>query len=138
MELREVLKSFREENDLSQREFARRCDLSNSLISILEMGVNPQTGKKASPDMITYRKLASGMGITVQSLFEKLDETERIALVIYDPEKDTDLSEKPKNDDVRLLLQEMNRMTPEQIEQVKGMFRIMFKLNEKGTKEDDA
>jgi transcriptional regulator with XRE-family HTH domain len=46
--------------------------------------------------------------------------------------------EKPKNDDVRLLLQEMNRMTPEQIEQVKGMFRIMFKLSEKGMKEDDA
>ena len=50
----------------------------------------------------------------------------------------TNDSEKPKNDDVRLLLQEMNRMTPEQIEQVKGMFRVMFKMNEKGTKEDDA
>jgi transcriptional regulator with XRE-family HTH domain len=136
MELREVLKKFREENGLSQREFAKRCELSNSLISILEMGVNPQTGKKASPDLITYKKLAYGMGITVQSLFEMLDETERIALSISDFEPDLD--EKPKNNDVRLLLQEMNRMTPEQIEQVKGMFMVMFKKNEKGTKEDDA
>ena len=73
-----------------------------------------------------------------QTLFEMLDDTERVTLSYSDFERALGLDEKPKNDDVRLLLQEMNRMTPEQIEQVKGMFRVMFKMNEKGTKEDDA
>lgn len=72
MTLSDLLKKYREENDLSQREFARRCGLSNSLISILEMGVNPQTGKKMDPDLRTYRRLAEGMGMTVQQLFDLL------------------------------------------------------------------
>ena len=74
MELKEILTNYRKENDLSQREFARRCGLSNSLISILEMGKNPQTKKKMAPDLDTYRKLANAMGISVQKLFEPQQE----------------------------------------------------------------
>lgn len=72
MKLEELIKKYREDNDISQREFARRCGLSNSLISIFEMGKNPQTGKPISPDLETYRKLANGMGMSVQKLFEQL------------------------------------------------------------------
>jgi transcriptional regulator with XRE-family HTH domain len=72
MKLEELLKQYRAENKISQRELARRCDLSNSLISLFEMGKNPQTGKQMSPDMETYKKLADGMGVSVHSLFEKL------------------------------------------------------------------
>ena len=78
MELKEILTNYRKENDLSQREFARRCGLSNSLISILEMGKNPQTKKKMAPDLDTYRKLANAMGISVQKLFEMLGNSERV------------------------------------------------------------
>lgn len=72
MKLEDLIKKYREDNDISQREFARRCGLSNSLISIFEMGKNPQTGKTISPDLETYRKLANGMGISIQKLFEML------------------------------------------------------------------
>lgn len=72
MKLSTLLRQYREENLISQREFARRCDLSNSLISLIEMGRNPQTGKEISPDLETYKKLAAGMQTTVQDLFNKL------------------------------------------------------------------
>lgn len=72
MRLEEIIKKYREDNDISQREFARRCGLSNSLISIFEMGKNPQTGKTISPDLETYRKLANGMGMSIQQLFEQI------------------------------------------------------------------
>jgi len=72
MKLSKIIKNYREENDLSQREFAKRCGLSNSLISILEMGVNPQTGKPMEPDMRTYRRIADGMGITTEALFDRI------------------------------------------------------------------
>ncbi|MBQ1790235.1 MAG: helix-turn-helix transcriptional regulator, partial [Oscillospiraceae bacterium] len=72
MTLSEMLKEYREKEHISQRELARRCQLSNSLISILEMGINPQTKRKVSPDLETYSRIAKGMGISLQTLFELL------------------------------------------------------------------
>ncbi len=80
MRLSEMIKTFRADNDISQRELARRCGLSNSLISLMEMGVNPQTGKEMSPDLETYRKLAYGMQMSVQKLFETLGEDATVSL----------------------------------------------------------
>lgn len=128
MELKDVILNFRQEQKISQREFARRCELSNSLISLLEMGENPQTGKKISPDLITYKKIASGMGIPLQSLFEKLDETELVSLSYSDLERALELNEdeKKKTNEIRLLIRGLNKMSPEQIEQAKNMMKIMF------------
>ena len=128
MELKDVILNFRQEQKISQREFARRCELSNSLISLLEMGENPQTGKKISPDLITYKKIASGMGIPLQSLFEKLDETELVSLSYSDLERALELNEdeKRKTNEIRLLIRGLNKMSPEQIEQAKNMMKIMF------------
>lgn len=78
MTLSEMIKQYRKAKDLSQRDFARRCGLSNSLISILEMGVNPQTGKKPQPDLDTYRKIAIGMNRSVQELFSDLGSSETV------------------------------------------------------------
>lgn len=80
MKLSEMIKYYRSVNQISQRELARRCGLSNSLISLMEMGVNPQTGKEMSPDLETYRKLASGMQMTVQKLFEQLGDDATVKL----------------------------------------------------------
>lgn len=80
MELKDLLTNYRYQNRISQREFARRCNLSNSLISILEMGKNPQTGKKPTPDIDTYKKIASGMGITVHKLFQMIGDSEMVDL----------------------------------------------------------
>lgn len=128
MELKDVLLNFRQENKVSQRELARRSGLSNSLISILEMGVNPQTGKKMSPDLDTYRKIATGMGISVQSLFEKLDDTELVSLSYNDLERALEMSEeeKQKTNEIRLLIRGLNRLTPAQVEQATNVFRAMF------------
>ena len=80
MKLGELIAQHRAENDISQREFARRCGLSNSLISLMEMGKNPQTGKEMSPDLETYRKLANGMQISLQKLFEDLGDDATVNL----------------------------------------------------------
>jgi len=89
MKLCDILKNYREENKISQREFARRCGLSNSSISILEMGVNPQTGKEMSPDLETYSRIASAMGMSLQTLFEKLGNDATVRLVsMHMDEKD--------------------------------------------------
>lgn len=153
MELKELLKKYRSENDISQRELARRCELSNSLISLLEMGVNPQTGKKMSPDLVTYKKLASGMGIALQSLFEMLDSTELIALSYSDLERAMELTEEekrrtnqielvvntPKTPEARILAKGIDKMPKAQREAIINMMQGLYPgLFEKGTEEDDA
>lgn len=80
MDLKDIIIRFREENRISQREFARRCGLSNAQISILEYGKNKQTGRKPTPDIITMKKLADGMGIPLQSLFEMIGDSEYVGL----------------------------------------------------------
>ena len=82
MKLSDLLKQYRAENKISQRELARRCGLSNSLISLMEMGVNPQTGKEMSPDLETYRKIADCLGFSIQKLFETLGTDATVSLYV--------------------------------------------------------
>lgn len=74
MKLSAIIADYRESMQISQREFARRCDLSNSYISFLEKETNPKTGRSMVPTLIQYKKIATGMNMTVQQLFEMLDD----------------------------------------------------------------
>ena len=80
MDLKDILTNYRAEHKISQRELARRSGLSNAQISILEYGVNKQTGRKPVPDIITMKKLADGMGMPLQDLFEMIGDSEFVHL----------------------------------------------------------
>jgi transcriptional regulator with XRE-family HTH domain len=80
MDLKDILIQYRKEHNISQREFARRSGLSNAQISILEFGMNKQSGRKPTPDMNTYKKIAEGMGISLQTLFKKIGDSEIVNL----------------------------------------------------------
>ena len=142
MDIKDIILNYRQENKISQREFARRCALSNSLISLLEMGENPQTGKKISPDLITYRKLANGMGISVQALFEKLDLSEPVSMSFGDAQEIMDTGS-PKTTEARILANGIDKLPKEQREKALAVFRLMFEpqfaeLFTKGKEEDDT
>ena len=74
MTLSELIRSYRKEKDLSQRQFALQCDLSNGYISFLEKGVNPQTQQPITPTLPALQKLAAGMNITLNDLFKMVDD----------------------------------------------------------------
>ena len=76
MTLGEVIKKYREENDISQREFARKTGLSNSYISQLEMNMNSKNGQPIKPQLETYKAVADAMGITIDALFCMVDDME--------------------------------------------------------------
>jgi transcriptional regulator with XRE-family HTH domain len=123
MKLSTIISDYRDRMQISQREFARRCDLSNSYISFLEKDVNPKTGRPMVPTIEQYKKLADGMGISLQKLFEMLDEDSPVSLSSQEPE-----AEPPANDDIRILVQRLNKLTPEQLAQAKSVFRAMFAI----------
>lgn len=87
MTLGEFIRKYREEHDLSQRQFASICGLSNGYISALELGINRKTGKPIIPQLVQIKKLADGMGMTMMDLLEAVDDmpidinTEAAALI---------------------------------------------------------
>lgn len=130
MKLSNLIIDYRKQMNISQREFSRRCDLSNSYISFLEKEVNPKTGKPLIPTLEQYKKLADGMGITVHRLFELLDEDSPVDLhhtSSEDPDLDRlealhqdprlgmlfDRSRKMKPEDVDFMLQMADRILKE-------------------------
>lgn len=76
MTLGECIKEYRENKGLSQRQFADMCGLSNAYISILEKNVNPKTGEAPSPTYAVFSKIASAMGIGIQDLTKKANDTD--------------------------------------------------------------
>ena len=75
MTLSELIQIYRTEHDnMSQRKFANQCDLSNGYISMLEKGMNPNTGEAITPTIPVLKKLARGMGISLTDLFVRVDD----------------------------------------------------------------
>ncbi len=74
MKLGEFIEKYRAEHDLSQRQFALKCGLSNGYISLLEKGINPSTGKPITPTLQQLDKLARGLDTTVSRLIDAVDD----------------------------------------------------------------
>ena len=75
MTLGGCIREYRHIHGISQRQFAEMCDLSNAYISILEKNINPKTGYAPVPTFGVYKKVADAMGITVDDLFKKADDS---------------------------------------------------------------
>jgi len=74
MNLGELVKKYRVDHDLSQRQFAAKCGVSNGYISMIEDGKNPKTGESIFPSLQSYKKIASAMGISVHELLSLVDD----------------------------------------------------------------
>ena len=67
MDLGQAVAAYREEHNLSAREFAKKCGMSHVQILRIERGVGSD-GKPLEPKIPTLRKLASGMGISLTEI----------------------------------------------------------------------
>ena len=99
MKLSEIIIDYRNRMNISQREFSRRCGLSNVYISYIEKELNPKTQKPLIPTIEQYKKIADGLGLTLQGLFEILDD----APVDLSPPASSDLPCDLKDDEKRLV-----------------------------------
>jgi len=121
MKLSAIIIDYRERMQISQREFARRCDLSNSYISFLEKETNPKTGRPMVPTIEQYKKLADGMNITLQTLFEKLDDDAPVSLHISPA-----VTESPHTHEARIISFAVDSMPPEHREKALKMFSAVY------------
>ena len=74
MKLGDIIRKYRDEhNFMSQREFARKCQLSNAQISLLESGIGT-SGEPFMPSYRTISKVAKGMGMSPEMLIAQCDD----------------------------------------------------------------
>ena len=78
MELKTLIRQYRESHELSMQQFADMCHLSKSYISMLEKGRHPQNKRLLVPSLETFRKLSDGMHIPLEQLFAIIDATDWI------------------------------------------------------------
>ena len=128
MKLSTIISDYRKEMRISQREFARRCGLSNSYISFIENEKNPKTGRPVVPTLEQYKKLADGMGISVQRLFELLDDDAPVDLSGSSESTETAHPDEPliRNPEIRLLASRLDRLPKEQRDQALDVFNAMY------------
>ena len=132
MKLIELIIDYRKRMNISQREFSRRCDLSNTYISFLENEKNPKTGKPVVPTLEQYKKIADCMGLTVQQLFEQLDEDAPVDLGPAAPIPPA-ADQIPRTPEARLLARGVDQMPVEQREAIVNIMNGLYPgLFEKG------
>lgn len=74
MKLGELVKQYRTKNNLTMRDFAAICGVSHSYIAMIEEGKNSKTGMPITPGLLSLKKIALGMGITIDELISKSDD----------------------------------------------------------------
>lgn len=119
MKLSNVIIDYRNRMQISQREFARRCGLSNSYISFIENEYNPRTGKPIVPTLEQYQKIASCMDMTLHHLFEILDEDSPVDL--HSSSKPSSIFHEDSR--VQIVSDMMKKMSDEQKEQIVAIVR---------------
>lgn len=80
MTLGDILKQYRERNEVSMEEFSKQSSLSKGYISMLENNINPRNNKPIAPTLPTIQKIANGMNIDIDVLLKALDSEQEISL----------------------------------------------------------
>lgn len=129
MKLSEIIIDYRTRMNISQREFSRRCGLSNSYISFIENEKNPRTGKPLIPTLEQYKKIATGMGMSLQKLFEMLDADAPvdISFPVSAPAAFSSDAVPASKDEIRILFPGASKLPPKRLELIKNSFLSMLK-----------
>jgi transcriptional regulator with XRE-family HTH domain len=69
-----IVKKYRADNKISLREFAEICGVSHGYIGMLESGKNSKTGEPIIPTIAMMKKIAHGLGLSVNELIAKCDD----------------------------------------------------------------
>ena len=80
MNLGEIIKKFRDDNELSMDKFAKMSNLSKAYISVLEKNKRPKTGKPVTPSIPVIKNVAEAMNMSFDELFNMLEDNQIISI----------------------------------------------------------
>lgn len=99
------LREYRKRSGLTMKKLGEMVGASEASISQYETG-------RVEPDIELMIKMSNVLGITVDNLIGRTEETE---------------TEKPITDEARILVKGIDRLPPEDRKQILDMARLMFK-----------
>jgi len=118
MNLAEAVKEYRRLHKYSLREFAEICGLSHVQIFRLENGMKAD-GTPFEPKINTLKKLAAGMGVSIDEVLNWCEET----VIRWDPE---DISV-PVSEDKKDIIGKIILSTPEQFDLIRSYVNFVMK-----------
>ena len=74
MTLSALVKQYRERNEYSMRDFAKKCGTSHSYIAMIENEKNSKTGEPIVPSLAMIKKIAHGLDMTINELITLCDD----------------------------------------------------------------
>ena len=117
MDLSEAVKMYRKEHRYSLREFADLCGLSHVQIYRIETGVKTD-GTPFEPKIKTLKKLASGMGISLDDIMRYCEDL----VVHWDPD---DMAIDPAK---QAVIDKILMSTPEQFSLIQSYVDFVTKV----------
>lgn len=76
MKLGEIIREYRQRNNISMGDFAKVSGLSKPYISMLEADKNSNGGKPIKPSVETLIKVSFAVGVSLEELLRKLGDEE--------------------------------------------------------------
>lgn len=86
MTLGDLVKKYREDNNISMDAFSKKSNLSKGYISMLENNINPRNNKPIAPTLPTIKKIAHGMNMELDTLLKSLSSEQKISLELKEKE----------------------------------------------------
>ena len=116
MTIGEIVSKYCKEHSITFQQFAVKCSLSKGYVSMLINEKNPKTGKPLKPTIETYQNIADGMHMTLDELFEVMDDA---PVRLNKKSKGQQLNECKLSEDERMLIEAFRAADS------KGRFRII-------------
>ncbi|WP_422444296.1 helix-turn-helix domain-containing protein [Thermoanaerobacterium sp. DL9XJH110] len=141
MTLGEVIKKYREENNLSLREFADKCGLSHAYIAKLEEGKDPRSGKNIEPTLDTVKRISEAINLPLDELLQMIGyiepDTPTPASTDKDPTLDDEIMAimRDLGPDITLQFYDLKGMTDEEKENLKIFLQGLKARREQKKKE---
>lgn len=114
--LGEFIKNYRQEHDLSLRQFGTLCGVSHTHIDSIERGADPRTGKKV--------KLTNDMIERIATATNQLPSYVLSLSLNYD--NDERGNNKALDDDIRMIQRARTQMSDDERERMIGMLKMAF------------
>ena len=116
MTLGDLVKEYREKQNISMEEFSKMCNLSKGYISMLENNINPRNNKPIAPTLPTIRKIAVAMNEEVDSILKAMDSSQEIILDALD---EASIEIKPKIMEKETAITNYDDITSNEYEHIK-------------------
>lgn len=80
MFLGDLIKQYRTQNKISQRDFSKLCNLSHTYIAALEKNIDARTGKPIAPTLDTVKYVSKAMNMSVEDVLHLLEDEQEFNL----------------------------------------------------------